>query len=523
MQVDSKIKEIIYSMTNGERKLLRLLAKSNKKSLDVNSIVSESGLAEAEVNRVVMWLENKGIVKRKPIEVKVFVPTKKALLYEKELLPETRLLNILKTVKRIPLSSIVNHGFTSEEASAAVGLLLRMGLAKVLKEKEEKYLVSTLEAESVAKLGTEECLRKLLAEREIPAEERSPELELLVDRGLAKLETRTIWVIEITDLGDKILSQGIPEIDFIEQLTPEVIASRAWYQRPIRWYDVEAWSPKIWGGRKNPLKILADKVREIFVSMGFKEMRSPWVDMEFWCFDSMWIPQDHPAREMQSTYWLAQPKEGKLPDEELVNEVKKVQENGGNTGSTGWRLPWDVKIAKRCILRTHTTASTFRVLGYLIKTGKIKPPVKFFAIGRVFRNETIDWKHLCEFHQIEGFVIAPNLTLRSLMGYIKEFYSRMGIKKIRFKPTYNPYTEPSMEIFTWHEKTGRWVEIGNSGMFRPEALAPYNVRWPTIAWGLALERLAMIIWNIEDIRKLLGHGVNIDWLRYYNYPAIESK
>jgi len=175
-----------------------------------------------------MWLENKGIVKRKPIEVKVFVPTKKALLYEKELLPETRLLNILKTVKRIPLSSIVNHGFTSEEASAAVGLLLRMGLAKVLKEKEEKYLVSTLEAESVAKLGTEECLRKLLAERQIPAEERSPELELLVDRGLAKLETRTIWVIEITDLGDKILSQGIPEIDFIEQLTPEVIASRAW-------------------------------------------------------------------------------------------------------------------------------------------------------------------------------------------------------------------------------------------------------------------------------------------------------
>lgn len=519
---NEKVKEILYSLTNIERKLLKLLANSARKSLDISSIINESGLTEAEVSRAAMWLENKGILKRKSIEVKVFTPTKKALLYEKEPLPESRLLNALKTLRRVSLSSISSYGFTNEEASAAVGLLLRAGLAKISKEGGEKYLVPTDKAGTVAELDTEKCLRELLAKKEIPVNEGSPELELLVERGLARLEAKTIWIIEITDLGEKVLSQGIPEIDFIEQLTPEIIVSREWTKRPIRWYDVEAWSPKAWGGRKNPLKLLADRVREIFISMGFKEMRSPWVDMEFWCFDSMWIPQDHPAREMQSTYWLSQPQEGILPDEELINRVKEVQETGGETGSTGWSLPWDVNIARRCILRTHTTASTFRVLGYLIRTEKIKPPVKFFAIGRVFRNETIDWKHLCEFHQIEGFVIAPNLTLRSLMGYIKEFYSRIGLKKIRFKPTYNPYTEPSMEIFAWHEKTGRWVEVGNSGMFRPEALAPYGVKWPTIAWGLALERLAMLLWNIEDIRKLLGHGISIDWLRYYSYPTSES-
>jgi len=516
---NGKLKEIIYSMTEIERKLLQSLAKTSKRKIDIDTAIRISGLTEAEVNRAVLWLENKGIIKRESLETKVYVPTKKAYTYAERPLPETQLLNMLKTMRKIPLSSLSDHGFTDDEIAAALGTLLRTKLAQILREDKEKYVVLTKKAENIKIPETERNLRKLLEQREIPLDEESPELKLLLRRGLAKLETKTRWVLELTELGEKIVSAGIPEVEFIERITPEIIVSREWERRPIRWYDVEAWTPKIWGGRKNPLKLLAEKIRRVFISMGFKEMRSPWVDMEFWCFDSMWIPQDHPAREMQSTFWLSQPSGGMLPEKELVSRIKEIQENGGDTGSIGWRLPWSEKIAQRCILRTHTTATTFRVLGYAIRTGKIKPPVKFFAVGRVFRNETIDWKHLCEFHQIEGFVIAPNLTLRSLMGYIKEFYVRMGIKKIRFKPTYNPYTEPSMEIFAWHEKNKRWVEVGNSGMFRPESLAPYGVKWPTIAWGLALERLAMLIWNIEDIRKILGPTVELNWLRRYSYPG----
>jgi len=515
--LEEKTKEIIYSLTEIERKLLRSLAKIDKKEIELEEAIKVSGLTEAEVSRAVLWLENKGVVQRRCVDTKVYVPTKKAYDYQEKPLPESRLLELLKTQKKIPISDLPKHGFTNEEIAAALGTLLRMGLIKTVKENGKRYVIITDKAKSIKILDTEKAFRELLSKEGIPLGKESSELKLLMKRGLVRLEAKKKWILELSELGRKVIAQGIPEIEFIEQITPEIIVSREWERRPIRWYDVEAWAPKIWGGRKNPLKLLAEKIRRIFISMGFREMRSSWVDMEFWCFDSMWIPQDHPAREMQSTFWLAQPNEGTLPDKELVAKIKEVQETGG-TGSTGWKLPWDEKIARRCILRTHTTATTFRVLGYAIRTGKLKPPVKFFAIGRVFRNETIDWKHLCEFHQIEGFVIAPNLTLRSLMGYIKEFYMRMGIKKIRFKPTYNPYTEPSMEIFAWHEKNKRWVEVGNSGMFRPESLEPYGVKWPTIAWGLALERLAMLIWNIEDIRKILGPSVELDWLRNYQYP-----
>lgn len=150
--------------------------------------------------------------------------------------------------------------------------------------------------------------------------------------------------------------------------------------------------------------------------------------------------------------------------------------------------------AKKNILRTHTTAISARMLYQLAqntkKDTKEFKPQKYFSIDRVFRNETLDATHLAEFHQIEGVVAAEGLTLGNLIGLLYEFFTKLGIKKLRFKPAYNPYTEPSMEIFSYHEGLQKWVEIGNSGLFRPEMLLPMGLP-PGVnvaGYGLSLER-----------------------------------
>jgi len=516
-----KLDETIYSLTEAERAVLHAFQDKNVDILDYIQLRELTGLSDAEISRASLWLENKGIAKRIAESTDIYVITKKGENYIDKNLPETVIFSALKDKKILNFDELRKLGLDVKEINASIGLLIRSGVAKIEKKDGKKIVVITDKGKKIDVLDSEKIFDMFRRNKAIEHKLVPKDVKLLISRGLVKKEKQTIWRLKLTDLGKKLISRGIPAIEFIEQLTPQIITSGQWKTKFIRWYDVEAWVPKTWGGRKNPLRFLMEKIRRIFMDMGFREMRSHWVDLEFWCFDSMWIPQDHPAREMQSTFWLENPSRGFIRDEELKNMVKEIQETGGDTGSRGWRLPWSEEIAKRCILRTHTTATSFRVLGYAIKKGLVKPPVKFFAIGRVFRNETIDWKHLAEFHQIEGFAIAPNLTLRSLMGYIKEFYSRMGIKKIRFKPTYNPYTEPSMEIFAWHKKMKKWVEVGNSGMFRPESLAPYGVKWPTIAWGLALERLAMLLWNIEDIRKVLGPSVELDWIRNYGFPKVE--
>lgn len=137
--------------------------------------------------------------------------------------------------------------------------------------------------------------------------------------------------------------------------------------------------------------------------------------------------------------------------------------------------------------------------------------MKYFSIDRVFRNEALDATHLAEFHQIEGVIADRNIGLTHLLGLMKEFYAKIGITKLKYKPAYNPYTEPSLEIFGFHPTLKRWVEIGNSGVFRPEMLRPYGLPEDVnvLGWGLSLERPTMIYYNIQNIRDLFGHKVEI--------------
>jgi phenylalanyl-tRNA synthetase alpha chain len=300
-------------------------------------------------------------------------------------------------------------------------------------------------------------------------------------------------------------------------LTSDLLKTGKYKNINFKEFDVEKLPKKKIVGRIHPLRQIFYYIKDLYLEMGFKEMSSPYVETSFWPMDSMFISQEHPMRDIQDTFYL--PYKGKLPDTDLLEKIKNIHENGGNTGSLGYRYIWDQEKAKELVLRTHTTAATYRKFYEL--TDKEKYESKYFSIGKVFRNESIDSTHLPEFHQAEGFVIGPDLTLADLIGFIKIFLKKLGLNKIKIKPTYNPYTEPSVEVFAYFKNQKKWIEVVNSGIFRKESLEPYGIKNNVIAWGIGIERIAMLIYNKSSIKEIYGDECDLDWLR--NYPIPKRK
>jgi phenylalanyl-tRNA synthetase alpha chain len=298
-------------------------------------------------------------------------------------------------------------------------------------------------------------------------------------------------------------------------LNSEILKSRKYDSLKFKEYDVSKLPKPAEIGRVHPLRIIMGYIRDLYLEMGFKEMSGPFVDISFWPMDSMFISQDHPMRDIQDTFYL--PLKGKLPDDKLfIDKIKEVHENGSNTGSLGHQYIWDKEISENLVLRTHTTSVTFRTFYNLSKQEKENS--KYFCIGKVFRNESLDATHLAEFYQAEGFVIGKEIAFSDLIGFIKEFLGKLGIKKIKIKPTYNPYTEPSVEVFAYFEKYKEYKEIMNSGIFRKETLAPYGIKNNVIAWGIGIERIGMLLLEKKNIKEVFGEDCDIDFLRNYKIP-----
>ncbi|KAJ8767177.1 hypothetical protein K2173_013574 [Erythroxylum novogranatense] len=300
-------------------------------------------------------------------------------------------------------------------------------------------------------------------------------------------------------------------------LTRENLQRGDWKDLEFKEYNFSAKGPPAECGHLHPLNKVKERLKNIFRMMKFEEMpTNRFVESSFWNFDALFQPQQHPARDSHDTFFLQVPSTTKQLPEDYVERVKRVHESGGY-GSRGYCYEWKRDEANKNLLRTHTTAISSRMLYALAQHAKEQTftPKRYFSIDRVFRNEAVDRTHLAEFHQIEGLVCDRGLTLSHLIGVLDDFFSRLGMSKLRFKPAYNPYTEPSMEIFSYHEGFGKWVEIGNSGMFRPEMLRPMGFPEDVnvIAWGLSLERPTMILYGIDNIRDLFGHKVDLGLIK----------
>jgi phenylalanyl-tRNA synthetase alpha chain len=294
-------------------------------------------------------------------------------------------------------------------------------------------------------------------------------------------------------------------------LTKEMLESGSWKTTTFKPYNFLTLGERVGGGYLHPLLKVRAEFRKILMQMGFDEMpTNKWVESSFWNFDTLFQPQSHPARDAHDTFFIKEPASTVSVPEDYYERVKTMHEVGGS-GSIGYRYDFKREEAFKNLLRTHTTAISSQMLYQLANQEGGFKPKKYFSIDRVFRNETMDATHLCEFHQVEGLVADYDLSLGDLIGTIETFFKKIGIEELRFKPAFNPYTEPSMEIFGYHKGLKTWTEIGNSGMFRPEMLAPMglppNVR--VIAWGLSLERPTMIKYKIKNIRDLFGHKVDL--------------
>ncbi len=246
-------------------------------------------------------------------------------------------------------------------------------------------------------------------------------------------------------------------------------------------------------------------VKEIFLELGFSEMPGHYIEYAAWNMDALFIPQDHPARDMQDTFYLDTKKKPEMEHPEVMDIFSRVHEKGIR-GYRGWGYKWSREKASQLLLRTHTTVSTIR---YLYEHPE--PPQAVFSVEKVFRHESVDWKHLAELHQIEGAYYGKDASLASLKWLMREFYSRLGFRDLKFIPSYYPYTEPSMDVVGTID--GKEMELGGSGVFRPEVTKPLGLKVPVIAWGLGLERLAMIYFGLNDIRDI--YQSDLDWLRTY--------
>jgi len=301
-------------------------------------------------------------------------------------------------------------------------------------------------------------------------------------------------------------------------LTAEMLSSGDWKKAEFKPLNLKSMGIRPRGGALHPLLKIRQEFRQIFLEMGFEEMPTDkYVESSFWNFDTLYQPQFHPTRDAHDTFFVKNPAESLQLPEEYLKDVQQVHQNGGNTGSIGYRYDWQRCEAEKNLLRTHTTAVSSRMLYQLAEEYKrtgVFTPKKYFSIDRVFRNEATDATHLAEFHQVEGLVADVGLTLQDLIGSLTTYFDKQGLSDLKLKPAFNPYTEPSMEIFGYHPGLGKLVELGNSGMFRPEMLRamglPPNVN--VIAWGVSLERPAMIKYAIQDIRTLIGHQVPYDFI-----------
>jgi len=496
----------MVELRENEQKTLLALQKLNGKA-SVSKIIESSGLAHAAVMRAALTLSEKKLVTIHEQKRKVIELNDEGKQHAQKGFPERRLVNaLIELGGENPVEKVVEKAQLDKKfVTIALGWLHRKGWATLEKKRTLKTEKKTLPQ------GADERLLAVLREKgALTVEELDREMQnavaALKGRKLLEVTEKAMRELELTDAGWQLVEKGLKIVSEVSQLTPELIISGEWRQAKLRKFDVTVAGPEFYPAKIHPLQQVIQRAREIFLEMGFTEIRGPLVETAFWNFDALFQPQDHPAREMMDTFYLANPKAGGLPKKSVVEAVAKTHENGWATGSKGWGYKWSPEEAKRLVMRTHTTAETIKHL-----SRHKKPPIKVFSVDRVYRNEQVTSIHTAEFHQIEGIVVDKAVTLRDLMGTLKTFYAKFGLKKVRLWPCYFPYTEPSAEATVYVPKLKRWIELCGMGMFRPEVLAPMGIKYPVLAWGGGLERLAMLELGLEDIRLLYGNSLS--WIR----------
>ncbi|MCL5101800.1 MAG: phenylalanine--tRNA ligase subunit alpha, partial [Candidatus Marsarchaeota archaeon] len=438
-----------------EVKILKYLKDSGSASLE--SLCEGTALSPAEA----MWaIENLKAAEEVSVEEEKgfeFTPSVEALGYANEF-PEEALLRKLKSGP-VKISPEVN--------GIAISWCKRNGWAEISNnELRITDLGKRFAGDYKQRVALNFILSKIGASRSGTAyateKELSPyakEIAELKGRKLIEEKARSrIKSVKATEIGLAALSK-ISNEKSIAQLTREMIRDGSWEGVPFRPYDVDAPVADVYPARRHPMKEFMELVRRVWVSQGFIETNGPMIESSFWNFDVLFSPQDHPTRDMQDTFFLSNPESLDIAEKELLKRV-------GSMHKKGWKS-WNAKASEQTVLRTHTTSVSAHNIFNYGNTEELEYPIKLFSIGKVFRNESIDYKHLAELHQLDGIVIGKNLGVSHLKWVLEQFYSKLGFK-IKFKPSYFPFVEPGLEASYYDEEHGDWIELCGGGIIRKE-------------------------------------------------------
>ena len=455
-----------------EKKIIDSLQKKSDQTPEQLSESTE--LSIDQIRRGIEWLRLKEFAKVNESSKVTISLGKNGIDSFKNGLPERKLMNL---IKEGPKSfDQIRETLSGAGFNAAIANAKKNGWVKIEKT-DSGSEISTKEKPVET---PEEKLISLIGEKSISEEQIDNKL------ALKFLLQRPDYVIQNTEKS-KIISLT----EKASQIDTTLSAAGA--------IDVEADAALVYAARTHPLKDTIDEIREIFVKLGFSEIQGTLTQSSFWNFDALFTPQDHPARELQDTFYIENQKSEKHTTPTQIKQVSKSH-------SQNWHYDWKLSESQKMVLRTHTTCVTIKYLA------EQKPDeARIFSLGRVFRNEKVSYKHLVEFNQIEGIVIGNNTTLRDLMGIQKEFYKQLGLTKIKFWPTFFPYTEPSLQTMVYNEKLGKWIELFGMGIFRSEVTKPLGIDKPVLAWGGGIERIAMLKYELDDVREFYNN--NLNWLR----------
>ena len=455
-----------------EKKIIDSLQKKSEQTPEQLSESTE--LSIDQIRRGIEWLRLKELAQVKESSKVEISLGQNGIDAFKNGLPERKLMDLIKDGPKT--FDEVRTILSGAGFNAAIANAKKNGWVKI--DKNDSGSKISVKEKSIE--TPEEKLISLVGEKSIPEEQIENKL------ALKFLLQRPDYIIQNTEKSKTVsLTEKASNIDSTISTSGAI--------------DVEANVPMVFAARTHPLKDTIDEIREIFVKLGFSEIQGALTQSSFWNFDALFTPQDHPARELQDTFYLENIKSEKPATPRQIKQVS-------TSHSENWRYNWQLSESQKMVLRTHTTCVTIKYLAE-----KKPDEARVFSLGRVFRNEKVSYKHLVEFNQIEGIVVGNNTTLRDLMGIQKEFYKQLGLTKIKFWPTFFPYTEPSLQTMVYNEKLGKWVELFGMGIFRSEVTRPLGIKKPVLAWGGGIERIAMLKYDLDDVREFYNN--NLNWLR----------
>ncbi len=471
------------------------------------AIIDELGYKVGQSNQAFSWLMGKGFVKEKSRSTKVsYELTDFGRKEQEEGLPAERIFRFLKENGPHSLPEIASAlSLENSDVGSAYGLLSSKKVLAMDGDKKAQAVADSLPADVLLQRALLDKAVKAgsLDDESLSAEERKAIGALAKKRGAQNSAFRTVdrdlIVYVLTEDGDRakkaLLDANITGEE-LGVLTPQMIQSGSWKNGTFRPYGINAPTSRLIPGRRNAYSSYLQWVKDKLIALGFEEFDGPLVENEFWNGDALFMPQFHSARDIHDVYYVKDPVHCREIEEPWLSQVARTHEDGWKTGSRGWGYTFDHEFTRRQVLRSQGTVLSAHQLT------KAKVPGKYFGVVRCFRYDQVDATHGADFYQTEGIVLGNDVNLRNLLGLLKMFAEEIaGAEEVKYVPGYFPFTEPSIEVHIKHPVLG-WFELGGSGIFRPEVTEALGIDVPVLAWGLGIDRMALMHLGLNDLREL---------------------